>query len=206
MRYKQSGSTLIKIAITMAIISLIFTLTVKGRELVENARAESLARDFRGIQTALHTYQDRFNAPLLGDSKPSSQLQVSPPAASNSDQRIDVKLNSALGGSYFLWQHVKLTAPLNGAVNRAVSGYVPFTGGTWGVNNISAAPISGMSGDYIICSENIPGRLVLQLDMMMDDGDTTTGSMLSGRATYDGEPIPGNSIIGSDSYLTCLES
>ena len=34
-----------------------------------------------------------------------------------------------------------------------------------------------MNGTYIICSKNILGQFVLQLDATMDDGNPETGSM-----------------------------
>lgn len=208
MKRTQSGSSAIEIAITMAIISLLFTLTVKGRELVENSRAESLARDFRGIQTALYGYLDRLRPLPASDSDAPTHQKVSTTVAHNGNGNlyIDDKLNAALGESYFLWQYVKLVMPLKDSANRVVAGYVPHsaTGGPLGMTDIASAPISGMNSNYIICSDNISGRLIKQLDMMMDDGNTATGSMLIGRATYGGEPIPSSSIIDSDSYLACL--
>ncbi|MFH2135673.1 MAG: type II secretion system protein [Pseudomonadota bacterium] len=209
MQHKQSGFTLLEIAITMAIIGILVTLTIKGRELVESSRAKGLASDFRGIQTALYGYQDRFHA-LPGDDRYASEHlkgSLMPISNGNGNLRIDGKLNSALSESYYLWQHIRLAGFLQGAIDPAATGYVPIsgaTGGTLGVADISSAPISGMNGAYIICSDNISGRLVKQLDMMMDDGNTATGSMLIGPATYGGEPIPSSKIIDTDSYLACL--
>lgn len=205
MKSKQSGLTAIQIAITMAIISLLFTLTVKGRELIENSRAESLAHELRNIQTALHNSQDRVRA-LHGDgSKPPERLNGSPGDAhhDNGDLRLDDQLNFVLSESHSIWRHVKRTGFTQSATDSTAKGYVPISG-SLGANDISVAPISGMSADYIICSDNIPGRLVRQLDMMMDDGNTATGSMLIGRGTNGGEPIPSSSISDSDSYLACL--
>ncbi len=34
-----------------------------------------------------------------------------------------------------------------------------------------------MSGTYVICSQGILGRYIVQLDITMDDGEADTGSM-----------------------------
>lgn len=208
MQRKQSGFTLIEIAITMAIVGLLITLTIKGREMVENSRAKSLANDFRDIQVALFGYQDRFRA-LPGDD-PSASANLAPSASSihdgNGNQHIEGDLNTYLSESFFLWQHVRLAGFLQGITNAEASGYVPLntSGGSLGVADISNAPITGMSGGYIICSDNISGRLVKQLDMMLDDGFTTKGAMLVSHANTGGDPIPSRNIIERDFYLACL--
>ncbi len=208
MQRKQCGFTLIEIAIAMAIISLLITLTVKGRELVENSRAKSLANDFRDIQVALFGYQDRFRA-LPGDAPAASaNLSQSPASAhnGNGNQRIEGDLNSLMSESFFLWQHVRLAGFISGGVDPAANNYVPLnsSGGKLGVSDISASPITGMSGGYIICSNNISGRLVKQLDMMLDDGYTAKGSMLVSYANAGGEPIASGNIIERDFYMACL--
>jgi prepilin-type N-terminal cleavage/methylation domain-containing protein len=208
MQRKQSGFTLIEISIAMAIIGLLITLTIKGRELVENSRAKSLANDFRDIQVALFGYQDRFQA-LPGDD-PGAAANLTPATASvqngNGNLHIEGALNAYLSESFFLWQHVRLAGFLQGIADAEASGYVPLntSGGSLGVTDISNAPITGMSGGYIICSDNISGRLVKQLDMMLDDGYTAKGAMLVSYANTGGEPIPSGNIIERDFYLACL--
>ena len=208
MQRKQSGFTLIEIAIVMAIIGLLITLTIKGREMVESSRAKSLANDFRDIQVAIFGYQDCFRA-MPGDD-PAATANLSSSNASihngNGNLRIEGDLNTYLSESFFLWQHVRLAGFLQGIANAEASGYVPLnnSGGALGVADISNAPITGMGGGYIICSDNISGRLVKQLDMMLDDGYTAKGAMLVSHANSGGDPIPSDDIIARDFYLACL--
>lgn len=208
MQRQQSGFTLIEIAIVMAIIGLLISLTIKGRELVENSRAKSLANDFRDIQVALFGYQGRFQAMPGDDAKAAENLPPAPASIhnGNGNQRIEGGLNSLMSESFFLWQHVRLAGFLAGGVDPGANNYVPLNsvGGTLGVSDLSASPITGMSGAYIICSDNISGRLVKQLDMMLDDGNTAGGAMLVSRASYGGEPFATSNIIEGDFYLACL--
>jgi type II secretory pathway pseudopilin PulG len=205
---KQSGFALLEAAIAMAIIGLMITLAVKGGEMVENSRAKSLAGDFKDNQTALYGYQDRYNA-LPGDDREAS-ARLSPSDASilngNGNQHIEGALNAYLSESFMLWQHVRLAGFLNGVADTKANNYVPLnsSGGALGLADISAAPITGMAGGYIICSDNISGRLVKQLDLMMDDGHTARGDMRVSSTTYSGEAIANEDIVESDFYLACL--
>ncbi|MDD2701988.1 MAG: type II secretion system protein [Sideroxydans sp.] len=210
MQHKQSGFTLIEISIAMAVIGLLITLTIKGREMVENSRAKSLANDFRDIQVALFGYQDRFHALPGDDPAASANLSTgsTPIHNGNGNLRIEGNLNPLMSESFFLWQHVRLAGFLSGTIDPGANNYVPLnsSGGKLGVSDISASPIKGMSGGYIICSDNISGRLVKQLDMMLDDGNTAGGAMRVSHANDGGEPLPTSNIIESDFYLACLST
>jgi hypothetical protein len=141
---------------------------------------------------------------------PAASANLSPGTPSiydgNGNLRIEGGLNVHMSESFFLWQHVRLAGFLQGIANAEASGYVPLnsSGGSLGVTDISNSPITGMGGGYIICSDNISGRLVKQLDMMLDDGYTAKGSMLVSHANSGGEPIASGNIIERDFYLACL--
>jgi len=62
MKSKQSGFTLVEIAIVLVIVGLLLGGVLKGQELITSSRAKSLYADKSAIQTAVNTYQDRFRA------------------------------------------------------------------------------------------------------------------------------------------------
>ena len=62
MKSKQSGFTLVEIAIVLVIVGLLLGGVLKGQELINSSRAKSLYADKSAIQTAINTYQDRFRA------------------------------------------------------------------------------------------------------------------------------------------------
>ena len=66
MKSKQSGFTLVEIAIVLVIVGLLLGGVLKGQELITSSRAKSLYADKSAVQTAINTYQDRFRA-LPGD-------------------------------------------------------------------------------------------------------------------------------------------
>ncbi|MES2316482.1 MAG: prepilin-type N-terminal cleavage/methylation domain-containing protein [Pseudomonadota bacterium] len=63
---KQSGFTLVEIAIVLVIIGLLLGGVLKGQEMIENARIKSVVADMNGISAAYNSYIDRYRA-IPGD-------------------------------------------------------------------------------------------------------------------------------------------
>ena len=66
MRSKQSGFTLVEIAIVLVIIGLLLGGVLKGQELINSAKVKNFATDFRNIPVFIYGYQDKFRK-LPGD-------------------------------------------------------------------------------------------------------------------------------------------
>ncbi len=63
---KQSGFTLVEIAIVLVIIGLLLGGVLKGQEMIENSRIKSLVGDMNGVSAAYNSYMDRYRA-IPGD-------------------------------------------------------------------------------------------------------------------------------------------
>src|SRR4030066_1446862 len=63
---RQSGFTLIEIAIVLVIIGLLLGGILKGQELITQGRIRNVANDFQSVTAAINLYQDRYRA-LPGD-------------------------------------------------------------------------------------------------------------------------------------------
>lgn len=188
-RSQSQGFTLIEIAIVLVIIGLLLGGVLKGQELINSAKVKSYATDFRNIPVFLYGFQDRFRA-LPGDD-PAIVAHVTGTLATTPAGTIG---NGVINGAWntttntdescLFWQHVRLANVAPGSTTVDCS-----AGGTYWPRNANGGPIGlqsntgfatitgGLNGSYIICSANILGQFVLQLDATMDDGDPATGSM-----------------------------
>ena len=194
---KQTGFTLIELAIVLVIIGLLLGGVLRGQELINSARVKNMTRDFQNVQVYVYGYQDRFRA-LPGDDAIAAthMANATNPAAGNANNgRIDGNWNSQAVGdeSYLFWQHVRLAGLAPGSTVTGVPEFEPrnSAGGRIGIQSIAAnfATILGMQGAYAVCSDLILGRDATQLDTTLDDGNTATGNI---RVVATG--VPGNAL------------
>lgn len=206
---KQAGFTLVEIAIVLVIIGLLLGGVLKGQEMIDSAKAKSLARDFSTVSALVNAYQDRFRS-WPGD-QTQAQLDAAfgtgtaaacAPAAAGicaqNNGRLDGNWNAGGAGTgvatdetSVFWQHVRLANMATGTAALANIEYRPrnadggFLGIESGVNAAGqAAPyIAGMRGAFFVCSAGVQGRYLQRLDTMMDDGNPGTGSV---QAVLDG--------------------
>jgi prepilin-type N-terminal cleavage/methylation domain-containing protein len=193
---RQSGFTLIEIAIVLVIIGLLLGGILKGQELINSARVKNLATDFRNIPMFIYSYQDKFRA-LPGDD-PAVTTHVTggtlatTPKDSQGNGVIDGTWDSttATDESYLFWQHVRLAGLAPGVTAVDADGYRPtnasggFIGVQSGTTEADSTPVkdaggTAIRGTYVICSSGIIGKYAKQLDIQMDDGNTAEGSMMA---------------------------
>ena len=226
---RQSGFTLIEIAIVLVIIGLLLGGILKGQELINSARVKNLATDFRNIPAFIYGYQDKFRA-LPGDDPAASThlngaTNATTPAGMQGNGVINGDWNSTTNTdeSYLFWQHVRLAGLAPGVTDATASptDYLPknasggFIGIQSGTTDTTKTPIVGadgkaISGAYIICSTGILGKFVKQLDTQMDDGKTDSGSMMATPTTgyalgKTATPTTGTGgIDDATSYTVCM--
>lgn len=186
---KQTGFTLIELAIVLVIIGLLLGGVLRGQELINSAKVKNMARDFQNVQVYIYGYQDKFKA-LPGDD-PAVATHVTggtvAAAANLGNGVVNGTWNTVTNTdeSCVFWQHVRLAglAPGPTVVDcTAGNTYQPRNadGGLIGVQSVNNfGDITGMSGAYVVCSNSILGKFAKQLDTTLDDGVGDTGSVRS---------------------------
>ncbi len=232
MRSKQSGFTLVEIAIVLVIIGLLLGGVLKGQELINSAKVKNMINDFRTVSSLVYSYQDRFKA-FPGDQTQAqldsafgtgngTECTTTAGTCAKGNARLDGDWNStaittvatALQHETFVfWQHVRLANLATGATATNDPNYAPKNadGGALGVESGldstgAAAPfITGMRGSFYVCSAGILGRYVRQIDTTMDDGNTAGGNVraVAANATRGATAVDTSSINEGQQYIVC---
>ncbi|MCM2307256.1 MAG: prepilin-type N-terminal cleavage/methylation domain-containing protein [Sulfuritalea sp.] len=187
MKSRQSGFTLVEIAIVLVIIGLLLGGVLKGQELINSAKIKGLVNDLNGVTTAVYGYQDRFKA-LPGDdpnatTRWGTNTTAALPATSVGNATLNGAFNSATGTdeSRLFWQHLRLAGFISGDTTstaqpqNSVGGIM---GVQWGVAGQTTGADQGLAG-LVVCHTNILGRIAESLDNQMDDGRPNSGSVKS---------------------------
>ena len=181
---RQTGFTLVEIAIVLVIIGLLLGGVLKGQELINSAKIKNFANDFRNVPLFIYGYQDKYRALPGDDLNVVAHVGAGTPGNGN----------GALNGNWWdnvaaasetvnFWEHIRRANLAAGPVPIASDADLPMNadGGRIGIESGSTVAanqyISGLSGSYIVCSRGILGRFAKQLDVTMDDGNPFTGSV-----------------------------
>jgi prepilin-type N-terminal cleavage/methylation domain-containing protein len=231
MRSKQSGFTLVEIAIVLVIIGLLLGGVLKGQELINSAKVKNMINDFRTVSSLVYSYQDRFKA-FPGD-QTQAQLDSAFGASTGTQCTLTANLcvpgNARLDGdwnsttlavataitheTFVFWQHVRLANLATGATATNDANFSPRNadGGAIGVesgldSSGAAAPfIAGMRGSFYVCSGGILGRYVRQIYTTRDDGNTAGGNVraVAANATRGATSVDTSLINEGQQYIVC---
>lgn len=203
----QGGATLFEITSVMAIVLLLITILLIGQKVTLNIQVNRLERDFNSIEATIFDAHNRLRPMKIISHDAPSNLLVSTADSNNSNWNaiIDGSWNSTSGDTFNVWQNVLEAGLPQGSTNKNLKAYVPLkpSGSVIDISEASSAPIAELKGNYIICSSNIDGSLVKQLDLVIDDGNTASGSMMVSN-TIGGAAVTTYGIVNSNTYTVCM--
>lgn len=183
---KQSGFTLVEIAIVLVIIGLLLGGVLKGQELINSAKVKNMANDFRNVPIFIYGYQDKFKRLPGDDSAAVTNVSATAGHNGNGNGVIEGAWNSTTvtDESLLFWEHVRrgnfAAGPTDFSSAALITAGVPTNadGGRIGISGVM--PITTMNGgSYYVCSDGIDGKFARQLDLTLDDGNSDKGGMMA---------------------------
>jgi len=217
MKTKQTGFTLVEIAIVLVIIGLLLGGILKGQEMIAQAKIKNVINDLNGVMAAMNSYQDRYRA-IPGDDKGANARWTLTNEQGDGNGSIAGKYNTttATEESALFWRHLRLAGFVSGTgweqPFNAVSGKMGvqtgdsvLAAGAYGPVLATGTTVSGYTG-LILCSANMPDKIAISVDSQTDDGNATTGSVRAGVGGGNIDVPPASSPYvedGTKSYLVC---
>lgn len=187
---RQSGFTLVEIAIVLVIIGLLLGGVLKGQELIEQSKIKRVVNDFDNITAAHYTYQDRYRF-MAGDD-PNAAVRWATSVAGGAAFTAATTGNSINDGTLAqvftggvteaggAWQHLRLAGLVSGDLSTVVASELPELtpfGSRYGIGANASAFGFGIAP--IFCA-SLPPKAAEQLDRAKDDGNPQTGSIRAG--------------------------
>jgi len=191
---KQTGFTLIEIAIVLVIIGLLLGGILKGQELITGAKVRNLISQVDGVKAAFFGFQDRYRA-LPGDYTQATAniagvggTTNNATANGNGNGRIE---NTAATGmccveSVLVWDHLSHAGFITGTYTAVTTGTTPNNttnpSNPYNViielvyDNVYAdanAPV--VSRHNVKTGNQIPVEIIAEVDRKVDDGNAITG-------------------------------
>lgn len=191
MRKKQSGFTLIEIAIVLVIIGLLLGGVLKGQELITGARVRNLIQQQDGVKAAYFGFLDRFRA-LPGDYQTASTTISGVTLNGDGDGLIETA-TTGTNESVLVWNHLSRSGFINGSYTHSATpsdtsnpknpygAYVELMhDGVYGPGGQPVRP-------NLKTGPRIPVEIITEVDRKVDDGLPLSGSF---QVSTHGTPAP----------------
>ncbi len=213
---RQSGFTLVEIAIVLVIIGLLLGGILKGQELINSARVRNMADQNSGIQAAYFGFIDRYRQ-VPGDWVAANAAQaIGDPTVTlggDGNGRIDNNTAEAAG----VFSQLAKSNFLGGGFTPAVAD--PATEATYIANLVS--PINAFNGPLVMTRNagfsgvaairlnlhmgtNVPVSIARELDIKVDDGLPNTGVLrMTVPATAAGGGVTFDTVSFLSNVATC---
>ena len=174
---RQSGFTLIEIAIVLVIIGLLLGGILKGQELITSARVRNIIAQMDGTKAAFYGFQDRYRA-LPGDFNAATTQIDGATQDGTGDGVIDATESIAV------WDHLSHAGFINGTyVYASLESPTTTPNNAYGariqlINDAIYADAAGATArTNLKTGPQIPVNILAEIDRKIDDGNALRGSM-----------------------------
>ena len=200
---KQSGFTLVEIAIVLVIIGLLLGGILKGQELINSARVRNMADQNSGIQAAYFGFIDRYRQ-VPGDWAQAAAAQAIGDATVTLGGNGNGRIDNTLAEAAAVFSQLSKSNFLGGGFTPATA--APGSEALY-ISTV-ASPINAFNGSLILTRNagysgttstrlnlhmgvNVPVSIARELDIKVDDGLPNTGVLRmtipdGGVTTFDG--------------------
>ena len=209
---KQSGFTLVEIAIVLVIIGLLLGGVLKGQELITQAKISNITNDINGYASAVYSYQDRYKR-LPGDDPGATRWTVGgaaivPGAAAGSNLVTgNYESTTTSDESRLFWAELRLAGFITGAVDTLANATQQPINAAGGIVGVQQSPL-GLAG-LSVCTGSLTAKIAQAIDTKLDDGNAATGSVRALLQTAIPMPVTGTAPTvdyadtGSNLYVLC---
>lgn len=202
MRTRQTGFTLVEIAIVLVIIGLLLGGILKGQEMITQAKIKNAMADISGTSAAYYGYRDRYRA-IPGDDPNAGTRWTSPTAADPGDGNGIVtgayNTSTATEESYNWWDHLRRAGFISGSgAAQPLNAFSGIIGVQTGDGNATPGAVLGGLTGLLICSAGLSDKVAIALDSQMDDGKIATGTVRGQLHTAGSNPTISATAAGTD--------
>jgi len=189
MSRRQSGFTLVEIAVVLVIIGLLLGGVLKGQELIASARVRNLADQQSGIQAAYYGFIDRYRA-VPGDmpqKDADNAMQATVNSGGDGNGKIDGGGTTIWTEANAAWEQMSKAGFIKGsyegsdstpdsdtAPTNVFNGIVVLGRDTAYTDNGGSTPPVRL---VLHMGRNVPADIARELDVKIDDGHPYTGTL-----------------------------
>jgi len=191
--HRQTGFTLIEIAIVMVIIGLLLGGVLKGQELFNSARIRNLISQQDGVKAAYFGFLDRFRSPP-GDYSMAMTNIAGTTTNGNGNGQIQSVLGSGTVDEHIaVWEHLSRAGFISSAYAYAAVPETPASVPTNVYAHVRYIQLiydnvygtgSGVARHSIKTGNQIPAQILAEIDRKIDDGNPVGGTLQF--STYNG--------------------